>query len=245
MSSPWLSLPLADYEGHMSAPNVGQADLLAGVLADALKEFRPSSVAVIGCAGGNGFDRIDSLEVARVVGVDINPAFLEIASSRYSGRFKQFDLHCSDIAGARLEVEPVELIYAALVFEYVNVASALQNLFSACREGGHLVSLLQMPSSTVSTVTPTAFTSLKALGEVLKCVDPHGFEEMARNAGFELRRATRVTSVAGKEFVLHVFQHRKPVESKDRPSKQDLDAHSFPVFESMLSSTLRAMRIAN
>ena len=54
MSSPWLTLPLANYEGHMSASNVGQADLLADVFANVLEEFHPASVAVIGCAGGNG-----------------------------------------------------------------------------------------------------------------------------------------------------------------------------------------------
>ena len=29
MSNPWLSIPLEDYEGHMSLPAVGQAQMLA------------------------------------------------------------------------------------------------------------------------------------------------------------------------------------------------------------------------
>src|SRR5688572_10848327 len=110
MSSPWLSLPLADYEGHMSAPNVGQAELLAGVFMDALKEFSPATVAVIGCAGGNGFDRMDPQVVNRVVGVDINPAYLEVVASRYSGRFKVLELCNADISQSQLEFNPVELV---------------------------------------------------------------------------------------------------------------------------------------
>jgi 2-polyprenyl-3-methyl-5-hydroxy-6-metoxy-1,4-benzoquinol methylase len=216
MSSPWLSLPLADYEGHMSAPNVGQADLLAGVFANALKEFRPASVAVIGCAGGNGFDRIDPLEVTRVVGVDINAAYLEIASSRYSGRFRDLELRCSDIAQVHLEIEPVELVYAALVFEYVDVPSALRNLCLACLHGGHLVTLLQLPSNGVATVTPTAFTNIQTLSAALKLVDPLAFEKVAQNTGFALRHATRVTSGAGKEFAVHVFQRSSANTSLER-----------------------------
>lgn len=216
MSSPWLTLPLADYEGHMSAPNVGQADLLAGVFANALKEFRPATVAVIGCAGGNGFDRIDPLQVARVVGVDINPAYLEIASSRYSGRFKNLELRCADIAEPHLQVEPVEFIYAALVLEYVDASSALPNLFSACTHGGHLLTLLQLPSNAAAAVTSTAFTSIQTLSAALKFVDPLALEEMAQNAGFELRRATEVVSEAGKEFAIHVFRRSSANKSPER-----------------------------
>jgi hypothetical protein len=206
MSSPWLSLPLADYEGHMSAPNVGQAELLAGVFTDALQKFRPATLAVIGCAGGNGFDRIDPQVVSRVVGVDINPAYLEVVASRYSGRFKVLELRSADISHERLEFEPVELVYAALVFEYVDVRSALRNLHFACDRGGHLVTLLQLPSAEAAAVTPTAFTSIRTLSTALEFVDPLAFEEMARNAGFALQYGTRATSVAGKEFAVHVFQ---------------------------------------
>ncbi len=29
MSNPWLDIPLAEYEGHMSLPTIDQADMLA------------------------------------------------------------------------------------------------------------------------------------------------------------------------------------------------------------------------
>jgi ubiquinone/menaquinone biosynthesis C-methylase UbiE len=70
--------------------------------------------------------------VNRVVGVDINAAYLEIVSSRYSGRFQNLELCSADISQAHLEIAPVDLVYAALVFEYIDVPSALRNLFFAC-----------------------------------------------------------------------------------------------------------------
>jgi 2-polyprenyl-3-methyl-5-hydroxy-6-metoxy-1,4-benzoquinol methylase len=213
MPTPWLTLSLADYEGHMSAPNVGQADLLAGVFADALAEFRPASVAVIGCAGGNGFDRMNPLEVARVVGVDINRDFLAVAAQRYRSRFEDLQLLCTDISVARLQTGPVDLIYAALLFEYVDVPAALQNLFLACRDGGHLVTLLQLPSKGAAAVTPTAFTSLATLREVLKLVEPLDLRARAQESGFTFLRAANVTSAAGKEFAVQIFQRPSPNNS--------------------------------
>jgi len=65
---------------------------------------------------------------------------------------------------------------------------------------------------------------------------------------FDWQRA-RASGVKGADAFIQggvaAFVSRKLVESKERPSKQDLAAHSLPVFDSMLSSTLRAMRITN
>ena len=78
MTNPWLGIPLSDYEAHMALPEVAQAKLLADVFHSVLAARRPSSVAVIGCAGGNGFDRIDTSITKRVVGVDINPEYVDV-----------------------------------------------------------------------------------------------------------------------------------------------------------------------
>ena len=59
MNNPWLQLSLADYEGHMSSPEVQQLAALSDLFAEALAICRPASLAVVGVAGGNGLDRID------------------------------------------------------------------------------------------------------------------------------------------------------------------------------------------
>ena len=53
MANPWLSIPLADYEGHMNAPQVHQLEALSDLFAEALTQRRPESVALLGIAGGN------------------------------------------------------------------------------------------------------------------------------------------------------------------------------------------------
>ncbi len=97
MKNPWLEIPLADYEGHMALPEVAQATLLADVFEKALRKHAPASVSILGCAGGNGFDRIDPQVTTRVVGIDINPAYIAIARDRFQRRLLGLELIVADL----------------------------------------------------------------------------------------------------------------------------------------------------
>jgi hypothetical protein len=206
MESPWLHIPLADYEAHMASSSVDQASLLAEVFSTALQRFRPASVAVIGCAGGNGFDRIDPRTTTRVMGIDINPQYLEATARRHPGHFKELVLHNADIAGDELHLEPVDLSYAALILEYVDVAAALSNLASLCHEAGHLVTVLQLPSLPLAQITPTAIPTIMRLASVMNLVDPSALVEVAQDRGFAHLESTRVTSSMGKQFAIQIYQ---------------------------------------
>jgi hypothetical protein len=218
VQSPWLQIPLADYEAHMASPEVDQARLLADVFSTVLRRFRPVSAAVIGCAGGNGFDRIDPRTTTRVVGMDINPEYLDATARRHSAKFSQLVLHNADIAGDEVHLEAVDLSYAALVLEYVDLATAVRNLLSICRVAGHMVAVLQLPSSSLAAITPTAVPSIMRLTPFMKLVDPLALEEVAKSIGFELMESTRVTSSMGKQFAIHVYQRRPAVDADVRRS---------------------------
>jgi hypothetical protein len=56
MNNPWLSIPLEEYEGHMALPDLGQAKMLSNEFEELLRTYSPVSAALIGCAGGNGFE---------------------------------------------------------------------------------------------------------------------------------------------------------------------------------------------
>ena len=206
MNNPWLDIPLSDYESHMSLPTVAQSDMLAAQLSDALHRFTPQSVAVIGCAGGNGFDRIPS-STTRVVGVDINPRYIAAAAARYLGRVPGLELHVADIQSGSLPFAPVDLIYAALVFEYVQLPAAFRALSSACRPGGHLIAVLQQPSSQAQAVTPSPHRSLQALAPLMRLISATELAECAAAFGFVRQSERTVQLETGKAFVVPVF-HR-------------------------------------
>jgi SAM-dependent methyltransferase len=203
--NPWLNIPLSDYEGHMSLPSIGQAEMLSSQFASLLAECAPGSVAVIGCAGGNGFDRVSPDITKRIVGIDINRHYIEELSRRYAGRIPGLELHVADIQEPTLAIEPVDLIYAALVFEYVEAEPTLKSLKSICRANGVLAVVLQLPSNSVAALTPSPFTSLQILAPVMHLLSPDAFCAHAQQAGFVLKKAHTLSLPSGKNFALLVF----------------------------------------
>ena len=206
MPSPWLDIPLADYEGHMSLPGVGQAEMLAAAFGDLLAEHKPHSVTVVGCAGGNGFDRISPGITRRVVGVDINPAYIAAASARYAPLIPGLELYVADIEQPGLSVDPVDLVYAALVFEYVEPEAAFRTLKSLCKPDGILAAVLQLPSPSVAAVSPSPFASVQALGSAMRMVPPALLDAAAVEAGFVPLSSRHLVSPSQKKFLVRVFQ---------------------------------------
>jgi len=201
----WLGIPLSDYEQHMSLPSVGQAQMLASELAAAVAAHAARSVAVVGCAGGNGFERLASLPLERVVGIDINPAFIEAARSRHARVVRGLELHAADIESAPLEIAPVDLVFAGLVLEYVDVARAMHALRALCAVGAHLVCLLQLPSRSLPAVSDSPYASLQVLGDAMRLHQPAAVTEIGAAAGFTLESERRIVLPSGKEFSVLTF----------------------------------------
>jgi len=183
MKNPWLDIPLADYEGHMALPEVGQASLLAETFERVLREYRPGSVAVIGCAGGNGFERIDPAVTRRVVGIDINADYLEQARARWEARLSGLELVEGDVQDARLRIAPVELIYVALLFEYVAADAALAWCRASLDGEGCLVTVIQLASPERDAVTPSPFAGVHLLAGIMRLLSPDELRDCAAVAG--------------------------------------------------------------
>jgi SAM-dependent methyltransferase len=206
MRSPWLDIPLQDYEGHMSLPRIGQADMLATQFAALLTEWTPLSAAVIGCAGGNGFDRVDVDVTRRMVGIDINPQYIQELAYRYGATIPGLELYVRDIQEPVDRIAPVDLIYAALVLEYVDPAPVLRNLRSICRPNGILATVLQRPSGPVASISDSPFASLRGLAPAMHLVSPEVLTGTARDAGFAPLASRQIALPSGKEFVAQVFR---------------------------------------
>ena len=95
--NPWLSIPAADYEGHMGAGGADQLAPLAAIFGEVYTAARPASVALLGCATGNGLEAIDPSVTPRIVGIDLHPEYLAIARQRHHGLGTALDLRCADL----------------------------------------------------------------------------------------------------------------------------------------------------
>jgi SAM-dependent methyltransferase len=205
MKNPWQKIPLADYERHMQLPDVGQSSMLSDQFKNLLKSYQPNSVAVIGCAGGNGFDEALQFGVKRIIGIDINQDYLDEAKSRYEGKFSELEIYCSNVEDTLPYIAPVDIIYAALLFEYVDVQKTLANLKRICKKDGVLAILLQLPKEGMSNVSPSPYTSLAQLSSILRLVAPSEICKAATAIGFSLTSVRSITLKSQKEFSLQIF----------------------------------------
>jgi SAM-dependent methyltransferase len=203
MPNPWLGVPLTEYEAHMAAAEVQQLRPLAELFAEALAVCRPASVAVLGVAGGNGLERIDGRITSRVVGVDINPSYLDEARRRHAD-VRGLELHCVDLAEARVEMEPVELVHAALVFEHAGAGPCLANALALVAPGGSLSVVLQLPGE--GDAVNSRFAAVQGLAAHFALIEPAWLRAEVEQQGFRLAYESRRALPAGKAFWMGIFR---------------------------------------
>jgi SAM-dependent methyltransferase len=210
MKNPWLDIPLDEYESHMALPQVSQARLLADIFHRMLEQYRPRSVAVLGCAGGNGLEQISPDVTERVVGVDINPRYVERLRTRFRDRFSALELWVGDIQTAEVAFQPVELVFAGLVLEYVDVETVLRRVYALLVTGGVLGTVVQLPHPASAPVTPSPVPSLQALAMVMGLVPPVLLTDLAGRHGYSELESRVEESHAGKQFQVQAFRTRAP-----------------------------------
>lgn len=189
----------------MNSPEVGQLLVLAKLFAEALAIRRPGSVAVLGVAGGNGLDRIDGEITKRVVGVDLNPVYLDAVRRRYP-HLPSLELHCIDLAEQAVNVAPADLVHAALVFEHAGVDRCLENALALVAKGGALSVVLQLPAETAQQVGTSAFPSMQSLKSHFSLIDPGWLRQTLQARKFQLIYDVRRALPAGKAFWMGIFR---------------------------------------
>jgi SAM-dependent methyltransferase len=204
MSNPWLTIPLADYEAHMRSDAVAQLDVVADLFAEALALRKPASVAMLGVGGGNGLDRIDGWAVRRVVGLDLNPEFLDAVRQRYGERLN-LELMRVNLAEEVVDAEPVDLVHAALVFEHAGTGRCLDNAVSLVGDGGALSMVLQRPGTTEQNVGSSGVASVQAARESFALVDVEWMIDTLKGRGFGLVHTDQREVPGGKAMWLGVF----------------------------------------
>jgi len=203
MPNPWLTVPLADYEGHMGPEGVHQLEALASLFARALSFAKPASVAVLGVAGGNGLDRVDPAITRRLVALDINLQYLDAVRTRYA-RLNP-ELHLIDLAAAPLPIPPVDLVHAALIFEHAGTGRCLDNALSLVKPHGRLSVVLQLPSDSAPEVSPSRYPSIATLRYDFHLIPPAELRALVEPHGFTLELEEGASVPFGKSLWLGVF----------------------------------------
>ena len=203
--NPWLKIPVEDYEGHMGSPNVNQLSFLSSTFKKALEHHDSFTVALLGCATGNGLEHVKRESTHRVTAVDINPEYLEVLRQRYGNSLPGLEIVQDDLESCELEKQAYSLIFAGLVFEYLEPLALLQKIAKWLKVNGILVTVLQLPDDGAS-VTETPYTSLKSLNSIMSLIDPKQFKIIADDVGLMAIEQKFITLETGKSFYIGTYQ---------------------------------------
>ena len=119
MSNPWENIKLSDYENHMSLDTVYQLQALSEMMHEQFYTYDVKSIMILGIAGGNGLEHIDSTRINKVYGVDVNKDFLKECEMRYSKLRGIFEPIHADLLGDDLQLPTSQLLIANLLVEYI------------------------------------------------------------------------------------------------------------------------------
>lgn len=123
MGNPWKDIPLSDYEQHMSLESVYQLQAMNDMMKGQFETYPIKSVMILGIAGGNGLEHIDSAAWDCVYGVDINPDYLSACRTRYPLLQNTLKTICADLTAASQQLPHADLLVANLLVEYIGYAN--------------------------------------------------------------------------------------------------------------------------
>ena len=127
MDNPWKGISLSDYENHMKLDTVMQLQTLDRMMKKQFDSYPVKSVMILGVAGGNGLENIDTDKYDTVYGVDINQEYLKETGKRYSYLGEKLKLLCIDLAVESEKLPCADIIVANLLIEYIGY-EAFQNV---------------------------------------------------------------------------------------------------------------------
>ncbi len=180
---------------------------LASLFERACRARRPRRIALLGCATGNGLERVDAAVTERVVGVDMHPGYLALARERHRRLGSRLDLVCGDVLAARLEPGAFDLVHAALIFEYVDPALLVARVAGWLAPGGACSVVLQLPSAAGS-VTPTPYASLRGLASAMRLVPPGELRRLFGEHDLDEVESFQAPLAHGKRF--HAATYQRP-----------------------------------
>lgn len=119
MKNPWENINLNDYENHMSLDSVYQLQVLNEMMREQFATYDMESIMLLGVAGGNGLEHIDTNRIKKVYGVDVNQNFLAECVNRYSSLGEVFEPICVDLLTDDLRLPQSDFLVANLLVEYI------------------------------------------------------------------------------------------------------------------------------
>jgi SAM-dependent methyltransferase len=203
--NPWLQIPASDYEGHMGLPEVDQSVFLDSEFRTSLADYDSRSVLYLGCATGNGLVHISNEKTQRLTAVDIHPEYLQILRDRHQHSIPCLQTVQADLNDYQGDGQRYSLIFAGLIFEYLDPQPLLGKIFSWLEKSGVMAVVLQLQDPNRHKVSNTPFSSLKLLDPIMNLVSEEDFNAMVVKNGLREVTGKQVTLSSGKRFYVGTY----------------------------------------
>ena len=199
MTNPRNNIKLSDYEDHMSLDSVGQLQALNKLMKAQFESFPVRSAIVLGVAGGNGLEHIDTAKYRDVYGVDINEDYLKEAAVR--NKDKEPVLKCIklDLINEADKLPQAELVIANLLVEYIGYDSFRNAVMKIAPE--YVSVVIQINADTKAWVSDSPYLhAFDGLDEVHHQMEEKALTDCLSKAGFSIAGSERVDLPNGKAF---------------------------------------------
>jgi len=113
---------------------------------------------------------------------------------------------CRDLNAGAPFAEPVELVYAALILEFLDVTAFLEYAASLLREDGRIAFVFQEHHAQQGAVTDSGVTSLQVLKDAHAIVDVALVMNSLMARGMTLEERRSMATTAGKSFTLLIVK---------------------------------------
>lgn len=198
-NNPWKEIELSDYENHMKLDSVKQLQAMNSMMKEQFDRYPIKSVMILGVAGGNGLEHIDTEKFRKVYGVDINSRYLKECEARYPDLADVLECLCIDLMDESIALPYADMVVANLLIEYIGY-QCFQNAINRIRPA--YVSCIIQINTDDSWVSDSPYLSVfddldrvhhqmeeKELADAMKCI------------GYSLTEQTEQSLPNGKKLV--------------------------------------------
>jgi ubiquinone/menaquinone biosynthesis C-methylase UbiE len=201
-----LEIPIADYVGHMSDSRVRQYEMLNAIFRTAYSFKQPSQLLILGSTDGNGLEHVSKKVTGKVVAVDINPEYTEVAQRRFQKELPQCEFICDDVEKYNFPADYFDMIHGALIFEYVNYQKLLEKIAKSLRISGVLSTVIQLEDMNTQVISETKFPSIKKVALIMKMVDVSAFRDCAFDNNLQEIHQEQIKPYGEKGFYYGIFE---------------------------------------
>lgn len=206
MSHPWEKIDLKTYETHMSSTDVFQLQTLDTITEQQLTDYYPSTIAILGVAGGNGLDKVNFEITKKVYCIDVNRKYLDVCKSRYAHLLEILEFVCCDLSKSGTVLPFSELHICNLIIEYIGEEKFAKLIHNSI-DNVNIISCVIQKNNEVGFVSPTnqAF-EFQPIMSIHNDIDEEKLTKVLCDINFNCIKETCYELPNGKRFLRLDYQ---------------------------------------